>query len=367
MNVGLYRDDGLAVLEGVSGPQAERARKDLFSIFSSYGLKITAESNLTGTDFLDVFLDLKSGKYRPWHKPNNTPSYVNAESNHPPIILKRIPTMIEKRISQISSDENEFNKSKAFYESALKRSGFNEPLKYSPAEVDDDPKPKRRRNILWFNPPFSKNVRTNVGRTFLSLVRKHFPTHHKLHKIFNKNNMKVSYSCMSNIDSIIKGHNSAIMRSDDEKTDEPKKLCNCRNPSKCPLDGECLASSVVYKATVCSEKEKKSYVGLVEGDFKRRWNNHNQSFRRCEYEKSTTLSSYVWSLRDRGCDFDMKWEILKRTNPYVCGAARCNLCMAEKVMILESDRGMLLNERSEILSKCRHKSKFLLCNLENGK
>jgi len=45
MNVGLYRDDGLAVMEGVSGPQAERARKDLFSIFSSYGLKITAESN----------------------------------------------------------------------------------------------------------------------------------------------------------------------------------------------------------------------------------------------------------------------------------------------------------------------------------
>ena len=118
---------------------------------------------------------------------------------------------------------------------------------------------------------------------------------------------------------------------------------------------------------MCSEKEKKSYVGLVEGDFKRRWNNHNQSFRRSEYEKSTTLSSYVWSLRDRGCDFSMKWEILKRSNPYVCGAARCSLCMAEKVMILESDKRMLLNERSEILSKCRHKSKFLLCNLENGK
>ena len=177
--------------------------------------------------------------------------------------------------------------------------------------------------------------------------------------------MKVSYSCMSNIDSIIKSHNSTIMKSQ-EGPQVPKKTCNCRNSSKCPLEGECLASSIVYKATVCSENETKSYIGLVEGDFKRRWNNHRQSFRRLEYENSTTLSSYVWSLRDRGCDFSVKLEIMKRMNPYVGGASKCNLCLSEKLLILESDRKSLLNERSEILSKCRHKSKFLLCNLPNG-
>ena len=34
---------------------------------------------------------------------------------------------------------------------------------------------KRNRNIIWFNPPFSKNVATKIGRYFLNLLGKHFP------------------------------------------------------------------------------------------------------------------------------------------------------------------------------------------------
>ena len=33
----------------------------------------------------------------------------------------------------------------------------------------------RKRNIIWFNPPYSMNVQTNIGREFLNLVGKHFP------------------------------------------------------------------------------------------------------------------------------------------------------------------------------------------------
>ena len=29
---------------------------------------------------------------------------------------------------------------------------------------------KRNRNIIWFNPPFSKNVATKIGRYFLNLL-----------------------------------------------------------------------------------------------------------------------------------------------------------------------------------------------------
>ena len=57
--------------------------------------------------------------------------------------------------------------------------------------------------IVWFNPPFSKNVATKIGRYFLNLLDKHFPQDHKFHKIFNRNNIKVSYSCMPNIKSAI--------------------------------------------------------------------------------------------------------------------------------------------------------------------
>ena len=34
---------------------------------------------------------------------------------------------------------------------------------------------QRKRNIIWFNPRFSKNVATKIRRYFLNLVDKHFP------------------------------------------------------------------------------------------------------------------------------------------------------------------------------------------------
>ena len=62
----------------------------------------------------------------------------------------------------------------------------------------------RARNITWFNPLYSQNVKTNIGKTFLNLVKKHFPRDHKLYKIFNRNTLKLSYSCMSSMYRLIK-------------------------------------------------------------------------------------------------------------------------------------------------------------------
>ena len=61
----------------------------------------------------------------------------------------------------------------------------------------------RRRKIIWFNPSYSRNVKMNIGKNFLNLLVKHFPANNKMHKIFNKNTVKVSYSFMKNMDSII--------------------------------------------------------------------------------------------------------------------------------------------------------------------
>ena len=66
--IGLYRDDGLAVVNHSSGPQLDRLRKDIISLFKSEGLSITIETNLTETDFLDVSLNLKNGTYSPPYK-----------------------------------------------------------------------------------------------------------------------------------------------------------------------------------------------------------------------------------------------------------------------------------------------------------
>ena len=84
----------------------------------------------------------------------------------------------------------------ATYNGALKNNGFNEILKFSPTIPT---RRHRRKNITWFNQSFSVNVKTNVGKLFLTLLQKHFPGHHKYHKSFNKNNVKISYSCIPNM------------------------------------------------------------------------------------------------------------------------------------------------------------------------
>ena len=64
-------------------PRWKESGETFFLIFKDDGFRIAADSNLKGTDFLDVYLDLKSGRYKPYHKPNDIPIYLDSESNHP--------------------------------------------------------------------------------------------------------------------------------------------------------------------------------------------------------------------------------------------------------------------------------------------
>ena len=129
---------------------------------------------------------------------------LNSNSNHPPAIIKHLPAAIGRRISDISSSKELFNKAKPHYESALKQSGHDKKLIYTERKKPVphtalNSRKNRQRNIIWFNPPYSMNVQTNIGREFLNLVSKHFPKNHRYNKIFNKNNIKVSYSCTDNL------------------------------------------------------------------------------------------------------------------------------------------------------------------------
>ena len=66
--VGLFRGDRLSVVENTNGPNLHHFRKDVIAIFHNEGLKITIDTNLTSTNFLDVTLDLFTGKYFPYRK-----------------------------------------------------------------------------------------------------------------------------------------------------------------------------------------------------------------------------------------------------------------------------------------------------------
>ena len=120
LNIGLYRDDGLAILDQTP-KETERIKKEICKIFAKNELKITIEANKKVVNFLDVTLDLNSGKFKPYSKPTNTPLYVHSKSNHPPSIIKNIPESVNRRLSEISSDEQVFHEAAPPYQEALKR------------------------------------------------------------------------------------------------------------------------------------------------------------------------------------------------------------------------------------------------------
>ena len=161
---------------------------------------------------------------------------------------------------------------------ALKHSNFNHNLSYI-RYTPQQPHKNRQHNIIWFDQPFSKNIRTNIGHDFLSLIDKHFPLYHKLHKIFNRNTVKVSYSCMNNIKSFITRHNSRIIRKS-KPQNKATENCNCRNKDTCPLQKQCLTKDIVYKASVttCNTNTTKHYMGMTSKTFKEQYRNHIKCF-----------------------------------------------------------------------------------------
>ena len=150
--------------------------------------------------------------YKPFHKLNSKINYIYRESNHPPSIIKQLPLPVESRSSKLSSDENVFIQAVSVYHEALKRAKYNHKLSYNNSDkyrsnnnndnnsnnnnndnnnsnnkvkfnsndnkgnnnntndnnnnnnnnnnVNNDNNlrtgKQRKRNIIWFNPPFSK-------------------------------------------------------------------------------------------------------------------------------------------------------------------------------------------------------------------
>ena len=126
--------------------------------FRKFGLEITIEANKKIVQFLDVELNLENNTYKPYLKPGDIPMYVNSKSNHPPSILKNIPEGINRRLSNLSSDEQMFKSVAPVYQEALNKAGYNFKLRYNPQKIKNSSKKRqRKRNITWWNPPYSSN------------------------------------------------------------------------------------------------------------------------------------------------------------------------------------------------------------------
>ena len=78
----------------------------------------------------------------------------------------------------------------------------------------------------------------------------------------------------------------------------------------------------------------------------------------------TELSKHVSNLKDHGFDNNLSWEISKNSSPYQWGLKRWQLYLSENVSIICADPDTLLNKRTELISKYRHRNIFLLSNVK---
>ena len=263
-------------------------------ISTEFKLSITSETNLKIVNFLDVTLNLNTRTHEPYSKPNNNPLYININSNHPPKIIKNLPENIQKRISKLSSSTRIFNNFKDLHNNALSASGIQQRIRFEQHKTAT-PNKNRKRNIIWFNTPYSTNVITKTDNKFLQILDKHFSKSHKFLKLFKRSNVKVSYSSLPNFASIIDSHNKKILRQ--EEMALPKPHCKCRVKESCPLNGDILQSSIVYGCKITSNNtagDSPHYIGLTENTFKDRLHKHKNSFKYETKKNSTELSNYVW-------------------------------------------------------------------------
>ena len=312
-------------------------------------------------NFWDVTFNLLDVTYKPNKKSNDQLLYINASSNHPPQIIKQLPISISNRLSNNCSNKQIFNMSKGEYEKALRKSGYKNVSWVYTDKNDIKHKRNCSGNIIWFNLPFNKKFSTNVAKRFLNLLDQHFPKSNKLHAIFNRNTVKVSYCCTQNMSSMTKSHKKKVISKDIKES----KSCNCLVKSECPFNGQCQVTDIIYNCTVLSpDKPHKVYLGTAEDHFKKWFYNHRKSFNNESSTNDTTLSKYIWELKETSNSSPtLVWSIAKKVPSYFNISKRCLLCLHKKLEIINYPRpDQLLNKRSELISRCRHANKFLLRN-----
>lgn len=171
---------------------------------------------------------------------------------------------------------------------------------------------------------------------------------------------------MPNVKAIINGHNKKVLS---ERPDVNERLCNCRNPNLCPLNGHCLTPEIMYEANVTSDLPRykpRKYKGVTERFGKERIKEHRKTFTNRRKEGDSELSKEIWRIKDAGGTPEVSWRILKKARSYNPQSKKCLLCLTEKLAIAEHKEGDLLNKRSEIVAKCRHLNKYCLSQIDSN-
>ena len=169
---------------------------------------------------------------------------------------------------------------------------------------------------------------------------------------------------MGNINPIINMHNRKRKLSRRRRNCHGVVKCNCINKPDCPLSNQYQITNVICKAKFTSNFQnyyENIYYGTSEVTFKQRCGNHKKSFNHEKHRIDTELSKEYWRLKELRAQLQVQFLILKRCRP-TKRTGICYLCLNKKLFIIEYQGNSPLNQRNELISKFRHKSKFKFMN-----
>ena len=129
------------------------------------------------------------------------------------------------------------------------------------------------------------------------------------------------------------------------------------------MNGASLKENLVDHATIsCNLKiyKPKLYKGSCETSFKKRYSNRKKSFNVPLHKHDTKLSAEHWNLKKKQLNARISWKIKRIYTFYNPTLKHCNLCLTEKLEILDSPDRNLLNKRSKIFPQSRHSGKYKL-------
>lgn len=265
-----------------------------------HDLRITIEVNKKIVNFLNTTLNLSNSMYSPTMKVNSTTLYISSISNHPPSVIKNKPAGIIC-LSLHASSQRPFDSATAPYQKALCESNFDHKLQYKPTIMGKWKKLASKQCYV-VQPPFCKSVETNIGRKFLNLVNKSFLKGHTLRKIFNRNTLKMSYSCMNSVKQIINVHNNKLLQEDrtGAKVHTNANTRNFRKKNKCPLNGKCLQFSVIYQAIMTCTTNNSAHF-------------HNNQCHESAFTWNVTTMSFDWLVGNKS---SFVWPKLSHTSAH---------------------------------------------------
>ena len=90
-----------------------------------------------------------------------------------------------------------------------------------------------------------------------------------------------------------------------------------------------------------------------------------KTFNKIIYQIDTELSNEYWNIMLANRTSNVSWEILGTHRIYNRSSKRCLLCLDEKLAIALRKNDNMLNKRSEVKSKCRHRNKYMLVNYDS--